>query len=83
MGVLQANELTDRMVGTPKAPCDQPLQLSQVQGAEGQVWEGVGVHPCDLQVYVGGQRIRSRGPTVPPTPDLSAPPQLWAVEASA
>lgn len=42
------------MVGAPKAPCDQPLQVSQVQGAVGQVWEGVGVHPCDLQVWGGG-----------------------------
>lgn len=50
MGVLQANELTDRVVGAPEAPCDHPLQLSQVQGAVGQVWEGVGVHPSDLQV---------------------------------
>lgn len=81
MGVLQANELTDRVVGAPKAPCDQPLQLSQVQGAVGQVWEGVGVHSCDLQVW-GRQRIRFRDPKVPPTPVLSAPPQLWAMEAS-
>lgn len=49
-GCSQANELTDQVVGAPKAPCDQPLQLSQVQGAVGQVWEG-GSAPCNLQVW--------------------------------
>lgn len=79
VGVLQANELTDRVVGAPKAPCDQPLQLSQVQGAVGQVWEGVGVHPCNLQVW--GAEDKVKGSKGPPTPVLSAPPQLWAMEA--
>lgn len=54
MGVLQANELTDRVVGAPEAPCDHPFQLSQVQGTMGQIWEGVGVHPSDLQVLGEG-----------------------------
>lgn len=68
VGVLQANELTDRVVGAPQAPCDHPLQLSQVQGAAGQVWEGVGVHPRDLQVLgKEGGKIRSRGAASPPT----------------
>ena len=80
MGVFQADELTDRVVGAPEAPCDHPLQLSQVQGPMGQVWEGVGVHPSNLQVLGWGFRIRSRGSGSPPTSVLSACPQLWTME---
>lgn len=50
VGVFQADELTDWVVGAPVAPCDHPLQLSQVQGPVRRVWEGVGVHPSNLQV---------------------------------
>lgn len=47
--ILQAHELADWMVGTPKAPSECSLQLIQVQGAMGHVWEGLGVHPGNLK----------------------------------
>lgn len=47
--VLQTHKLTDWMVGVPETPRECPLQLVQVQGAMGHVWEGLGMHPGDLQ----------------------------------
>lgn len=47
--ILQAHELAHWMVGAPEAPSECSLQLIQVQGAMGHVWEGLGVHPGDLR----------------------------------
>lgn len=49
-------------VGAPKAPCDHPLQLGQVHGAMGQVWEGVGMHARHLQSCVWGSWCGGSGP---------------------
>lgn len=65
MRVLQAHELADWVVGAPKAPGDYPLQLIQVQGAMGQVWEGLGVHTSDLQVEEDTGSDKSGGPAAP------------------